>query len=371
MDTVDCVVVGAGVIGLAVARALSLRGLETVILESERQIGTATSSRNSEIIHAGIYYPQGSLKARACVEGRQALYAYCDARGIAHRRCGKMIVATHEGEIAELESLMAAAIANGVNDLIWLDSPQALKLEPALNCVAALLSPSTGILDTHAYMLSLQGEAEAHGAVLALGARFCGARRGPEGWAVSIEGEESPVLAARHIVNAAGLGAQAAAAAIEGMPAPHVPRRHLAKGVYFAYAGPTPFQRLIYPAPEPGGLGTHLTLDMGGQARFGPDVEWVEAIDYDVDPSRVAKFAQAASRFWPGLDPARLAPAYAGVRPKISGPGEPNADFLISGPAEHGLEGVVNLFGIESPGITASMTLASIVADKLLTAEHR
>jgi len=365
LERIDCLVIGAGAVGLAVARALAMAGRETVILEAERAIGTGVSSRSSEVIHAGIYYPAGSLKARTCVEGRGRLYRFCAAHGVEHRRCGKLIVATTPAQLGDLEAVKAAAERNGVADLAWLGGDEARRLEPALACVAALHSPSTGILDTHGYMLALLGDAQARGVSLALGTRFAGAGRVADGWAVRIGGDPAPVLTARWIINAAGLGAQDAASRIEGLPAAYVPAGHLAKGVYFTYAGRTPFRRLIYPVPEPGGLGTHLTLDLAGAARFGPDVEWVDRLDFGVDPAKAAAFATSVRGFWPGVDADLLQPGYAGIRPKISGPGAPNADFVVSGPADHGLAGVVNLFGIESPGITASLALAEIVAAKV------
>jgi L-2-hydroxyglutarate oxidase LhgO len=362
MDVVDCVVVGAGVVGLAVARALARDGRETLIVEKEGLFGSETSARNSEVIHAGIYYPQGSLKARFCVAGRDLLYDYCQSRHIAHRRCGKLIVATAPAQVADLQRIKAAAEANGVHDLAWLDGEEARRLEPELRCVAALSSPSTGIIDSHAYMLSLLGEAEADGAMIAYRTRVTALRPGPEGVALTFAGEDAPSLAARLVVNAAGLYAPDLARAVAGTPPDLWPRAHYAKGSYFTLSGAAPFSRLIYPAPEPGGLGVHITLDLGGQARFGPDVEWVDALDYDVDPRRADGFYEAVRAYWPGLEDGRLAPAYAGIRPKLSGPGEPAADFRVSGPAEHGVAGLINLFGIESPGLTASLAIADHVA---------
>ena len=357
MDHIDSVVIGAGVIGLAVARALALAGHETLIVEKEDLIGSGTSSRNSEVIHAGIYYPAGSLKARLCVEGRDQLYAYCQSRHIPHRRCGKLIVAPELDRVPELQKIKAAAEANGVTDLVWLSGEEAMALEPALRCAAALLSPSTGIIDSHAYMLSLLGEAEANGAVLAYRTQVTALNCTPDGVALSFSGEAAPSLMARRVVNAAGLDAPIIARAC-GLNGEHAPRPYYAKGSYFALAGRSPFDRLIYPTPEPGGLGVHITLDLGGQARFGPDVEWVESPNYDVDPRRSERFYAAVRAYWPGLRDGQLAPAYAGVRPKISGPGEPAADFRICGPAQHGAPGLVNLLGIESPGLTASLAIA-------------
>jgi L-2-hydroxyglutarate oxidase LhgO len=358
VDVIDCVVVGAGVIGLAVARALALDGREVLIVEKEARIGSETSSRNSEVIHAGLYYPQGSLKARLCVAGRAQLYDYCRSRKVEHRRCGKLIVATSPAQTTELEAIARAAARNGVDDLRWLEAAEARALEPELACTAALLSPSTGILDSHGYMLSLQGEAEANGAALALRTRVTGISPGLDGLAIVLGDEPAPQLKARLVVNAAGLHASALAAAVEGLAPEFVPRTRYAKGSYFLLSGRSPFSRLIYPVPEPGGLGVHLTLDLAGQARFGPDVEWVEAPDYRVDPGRAERFHEAVRRYWPDLQDGRLAPGYAGVRPKLSGPGEPAADFRIDGPAVHGVRGLINLFGIESPGLTASLALA-------------
>ena len=362
MDEVDCLVIGAGVIGLAVARALALQGREVLVVETGDRIGAETSSRNSEVIHAGIYYRPGSLKARLCVAGRERLYDYCRTRGVGHRRCGKLIVAASPAQVAELEGIAATAAMNGVDDLVLIGGDEARRLEPELRCAAALLSPSTGILDSHGYMLALQGEAEAHGAVLAFGARVTAIRRGAHGLEVGFDGEAAPQLKARLVVNAAGLQAPALAAAVEGLAPAFRPRAWFAKGTYFTLAGRAPFGRLIYPVPEPGGLGVHLTLDLAGQARFGPDVEWVEAPDYTVDPARAERFYGSVRTYWPGLADGQLAPGYAGVRPKLSGPGEPAADFRIDGPAEHGIEGLINLFGIESPGLTASLALADEVA---------
>lgn len=364
MDEIDAVVVGAGVVGLACARALALAGLEVLILEAEAAIGSGVSSRNSEVVHAGLYHAPGSLKARLCVAGRARLYAYCAERGIAHRRCGKLVVATAPGDERQLDTIAARARANGVHDLQRLTGTEARALEPALACSAALLSPSSGIVDSHALMTSLLGDAENAGAVLALRTPFAAARRDGARWIVATGGAAPFELAATHLVNAAGLSAQAVAGAIAGFPAPAVPRRWLAKGHYFALAGRAPFSRLIYPTPVDGGLGVHLTLDLAGQARFGPDVEWLDAdaaIDYAVDPARRAAFEADVRRYWPALPEGALQPAYTGVRPKLAGPGAPAADFVIAGPAEHGVAGVVQLFGIESPGLTAALAIADEV----------
>ena len=358
----DAIVIGAGVIGLAVARALALRGESVLVVERAGQFGSETSSRSSEVIHAGIYYAPGSLKARLCVEGREQLYAFCAAHGVPHRRCGKLIVAADPAQAEQLESLRANASECGVEDLQLLEIDEAHRLEPELACAAALLSPETGIIDSHAYMLALLGVAEAHGATLVCNTEVTGIRSTRGGWSIAIAGSDEPVASARMIVNAAGLGAETVARQIEDFPGQHVPRLRFAKGSYFSYAGRAPFSHLVYPLPEPGGLGTHLTLDMAGRARFGPDVEWIDSIDYAVDPTRRDRVASAVRRYWPGVDPERLNADYAGIRPKLSGPGEPAADFLISGPREHGRPGIVNLFGVESPGITASLAIADEVA---------
>jgi len=364
MDKVDVVVIGAGVVGLAAARALALAGLETLVIEAEAAIGTGVSSRNSEVIHAGLYYPPGSLKARRCVEGRQRLYAYCEERGVAHRRCGKLVVATHANELPQLDALLARAAACGVHDLQRLSAAEALALEPALQCAGAVFSPSTGIVDSHGLMTALLGDAENAGALLALRSPFLHAARDGSFWRVATGGDEAFELGARWIVNAGGLSAQAIAHHIAGFPAAAVPRRHLAKGHYFSLSARSPFTHLIYPTPVDGGLGVHLTLDLGGQARFGPDVEWLDGdvpIDYAVDTTRQAAFETDIRRYWPALPAGALQPAYSGVRPKLSGPGAPAADFVVAGPAEHGVPGIVQLFGIESPGLTSALALADDV----------
>lgn len=365
VERVDAIVIGAGVVGLAVARALALSGSPPLILEGEEHFGSWTSSRNSEVIHAGIYYPQGSLKAQLCVEGKQQLYAFCEARGVPYRRTGKLIFAHDVTQLGELDAIARHAAQAGVTDLVALDVAGVKAIEPALNCAGALLSPSTGIIDSHAYMLALLGEAEANGAMLVTGSQIERVTKQDGIWYVWMTGMDEAVVAAPLLVNACGLAAQELAGSIDELEPRFVPPAHYARGVYFTYSGKVPFSHLIYPVPEQGGLGTHLTLDMAGQARFGPDVEWIDGVDYTVDPARHAKFADAAKRIWPNLDPDRLQPGYAGVRPKLSGPGEPAADFVISGPAEHGCEGLVNLFGIESPGLTASMAIAHKVVEAL------
>ena len=364
MDEIDCAVIGGGVVGLAVARALALAGREVLVLESEGAIGTGTSSRNSEVIHAGIYYPQGSLKARLCVEGKQMLYAYAAERGVPHQRCGKLIVATSPEQAAQLEAIQKKAAANGVDDLVLLTAQQAVAMEPQLHCVAALHSPSTGIVDSHALMLSLLGDLENAGGMLALKSPITRAECGVG--AIVLTAEDGTVLRCRSVVNAAGLGAPALARRFEGLPASSVPKEYFAKGNYFTLSGRAPFSRLVYPVPEPGGLGVHLTIDLGGQAKFGPDVQWVASPDdLVVDPLRGEGFYAEVRKYWPALPDGALIPGYAGMRPKISGPGEPAADFMIDGPASHGVQGLVNLFGIESPGLTSSLAIGRHVASML------
>jgi L-2-hydroxyglutarate oxidase LhgO len=358
MRDADAIVVGAGVIGLAVARGLARAGHETLILEAADAFGTQTSSRNSEVIHAGIYYPRGSLKARLCVKGRDQLYEYCANHDVPHRRCGKLIVATSETQLPSLDSIRSAAAANGV-ELELLSATQACAMEPALNCVGALHSPLTGIIDSHMYMLTLLGEAERFGATLVCDTRVTGARIHERG--VDITTSSDAQISAPLLINCAGLQAPELAARIEGFPAAHVPRAFYAKGTYFTLAGRSPFSRLVYPVPEPGGLGVHLTLDLAGRARFGPDVQWVDGCDYTLDPARAQSFYGAVRKYWPQLRDGALDPGYVGMRPKISGPGEGNADFRIDGAALHGVESVINLFGIESPGLTASLAIADEV----------
>ena len=360
VERVEAVVLGAGVVGLAVARALAMSGREVLVLEAAEAIGTVTSSRNSEVVHAGIYYPAGSLKARLCVAGRQALYQYCGGHGVPFHKLGKLIVATDPAETAALEQIGAQAAANGVA-LTSLSVTEVAALEPALHVAAALHSSETGIVDSHALMLAYQGEAEAAGAMLAFHAPLLGGELLDQGVRLEVGGEATMALECHILVNAAGLHAPALARSIRGIPSQSIPRGYFCKGSYYGLAGRAPFRRLIYPVPEPGGLGVHLTLDLGGQARFGPDVEWVEHEDYDVEPGRAAGFYAAIRRYWPALPDGALVPGYAGIRPKISGPGEPAADFAILGPAAHGVPGLVNLFGIESPGLTASLAIGEAV----------
>jgi len=371
MDSIDCVVVGAGAVGLAVARALAAQGREVVVLERENAIGTGVSSRNSEVIHAGLYYTPGSLKARLCVRGKQLLYGFCESHGVQHRRCGKLVVATSEAQLAALQQLAVRAEANGV-PVDMLTATEARQREPALQCLAALSSPTTGIVDSHGLMLALQGDFEAAGGAVALASRLVSARRVGSEWLLNVQtgdGETFELLT-HSWVNAAGLHACAVAQSVQGLPPEHCPMPHFAKGSYYALSGRAPFTHLIYPAPQDAWLGVHLTLDLGGQARFGPDHEWLDvedprAIDYRVDPRRADGFYAEVRRYWPGLTDGALQPAYSGVRPKIHGPGEPAPDFRIDGPTQHGLPDFVNLLGIESPGLTSALAIGEHVAGLL------
>jgi L-2-hydroxyglutarate oxidase LhgO len=361
VEEVDCVVAGAGVVGLAVARALALSGREVIILEKAEGIGTETSSRNSEVIHAGIYYSANSLMARFCVAGRRKLYAYCAERGVPHANCGKLIVATSGQEDAMLAGIKQRAETNGVEGMRVLTGSEATALEPNLVCTSALLSPATGIIDSHAFMVTLQGDAENAGAVPVFFSPVLGGRVAGRGVEIDVGGADPMTLRCRLLVNSAGLHAPHLAGQVNGMPAERVPMAYYAKGNYFTLAGRSPFSRLIYPVPVPGGLGVHLTIDLGGQARFGPDVEWMDAIDYTVDPSRSDGFYVAVRKYWPGLKDGALQPGYAGIRPKIVPKGAPGQDFVVQGPQTHGVPGLINLFGIESPGLTASLAIAEHV----------
>jgi L-2-hydroxyglutarate oxidase LhgO len=361
---VDCVVIGAGVVGLAVARALALAGRDVIVLEACNAIGTQTSSRNSEVVHAGIYYAAGSLKAELCVQGRALLYGYCEERSLPHKRCGKLIVATQDAQVPELDAIRLRAAANGVHDLVLLDAAQARALEPDLHCVAALYSPSTGLVDSHAFMLSLLGDIENAGGVLAVDSAVTNASIAQG--AIELVAIDGTRLLAKTVVNAAGVTAPLLAAQFQGLNQSHVPTAYYAKGNYFSLSGRSPFSHLIYPVPEAAGLGVHLTLDLGGQARFGPDVEWDDSPDdLVVEPTRGEVFYAEVRKYWPALADGTLLPAYAGIRPKISGPGQAAADFCIQGEATHGVAGLVNLFGIESPGLTSALAIAERVSRML------
>ena len=359
-EQVDCVVIGAGVVGLAVARQLAEAGREVLILEQQSAIGTGVSSRNSEVIHAGLYYPPASLKARLCVTGRELLYCYLVERGLAHRRCGKLVVAADARQAAELQSIRRNAEASGVGDLEILSQQQAQNREPELHCKAALWSPSSGIVDSHALMLSLLGDAERAGAVLAVQSKVIAGKLANRHISLTVGEDGGTELVAATVVNAAGLFAQQVAHAIGTDPA-LIPEQQLAKGNYFSLSGKCPFSHLIYPVPEVGGLGVHLTLDLAGQAKFGPDVEWTDHLDYSVDETRSASFAERIKGYWPGIDVSRLNPAYAGIRPKLKTQNGAAADFRIDGPGHHGVAGMVHLFGIESPGLTACLAIAAEV----------
>jgi L-2-hydroxyglutarate oxidase LhgO len=365
MDRVDCIVIGAGVIGLATARALASQGHEVIVLEAENEIGTHTSSRNSEVIHAGIYYPTGSLKANLCLSGKQMLYAYCRERMISHKQIGKLIVATSADEIETLHQYRTRAIDNGLHDLAWLDVNEVARLEPEVNCVGALLSPSTGIIDTHEFMLSLQGDTEAAGGAIICRSRVSEIMATEDGFILQVAGDEEYTVATRLLVNAAGLWAPTIAASIKALDQNLVPKHYFAKGHYYTLAGKAPFSRLVYPVAGKAGLGIHLTLDLAGQARFGPDVQWVDEINYSFDGARKTEYAAAIKRYYPDIDETRLVEGYTGIRPKLCGPGDQPVDFLIQGPGQHKIRGLVNLYGIESPGLTSSLALADHVAATL------
>ena len=368
-DQLDCVIVGAGVVGLAIGRSLALAGREVVVLEAESEIGMHTSSRNSEVIHAGLYYATDTLKARLCVSGKAMLYDYCEARHVPVNRIGKLIVASGDAEIARLHAIKEQGAKNGVTDLQLLSAREARELEPAVACDAAMLSPSTGIIDSHALMLSLQGEIEAHGGYVVPNSRVTKVRPMSDGFELAVDGSADPVTC-KTLVNSAGLFAGDLADAIEGFPVDARPPVRYAIGHYYAYQGKSPFNHLVYPVPVDGGLGIHATNDMGGSARFGPDVEWVDRIDYDFDDTRKERFAEAIRRYFPTLDESRLASAYTGIRPKLSGPGEAAHDFVIQGAEAHGVPGLVNLFGIESPGLTAALAIGDHVAE-MVTLQER
>lgn len=365
-EKIECLVVGGGVIGIAIARRLALAGLEVLVLESEDSIATHTSSRNSEVIHAGIYYPTNSLKARSCVNGRELLYEYCEKKHIPHKRTGKIIVAVDPAQTEKLEDYKRQANANGVDDMQFLSAEDVAKLEPQVECVAGLLSPSTGIVDSHSFILALQGDLEDAKGSVVFRSKVQKLRLRPGANLVEIEQDGSYAVECKYLVNAAGLWAQDVANAMTGFPAECVPTLHLAKAHYFAYQGKSPFQRLVYPVAGGGGLGIHATIDLAGQTRFGPDVTWVDEINYDFDASRKADFETAIRRYYPGLESDRLVSAYTGIRPKLVGPGEAAADFVIQAADQHGVDGLVNLFGIESPGLTASLAIADYVHEKLL-----
>ncbi|MBL6931053.1 MAG: NAD(P)/FAD-dependent oxidoreductase [Rhodospirillales bacterium] len=365
-ERVDCAVIGAGVVGLAIARKLAIQGREVIVLEREDAIGTITSARNSEVIHAGLYYPEGSLKARLCVAGRALLYDYLQERAINHQRCGKLIVATTEEESEALEDILEKARINGVDDMTRINAADARAMEPELTCHGALFSPSTGIFDSHSYMLNLQGDAENHGASFAFLSTVAGGQIKDGAVSLDVSGADGTMtLDCSTVINAAGLGAQKIASSIDGFPLQKVPPLHYAKGNYFTLNGKAPFKHLIYPLPGKASLGTHYTRDLGGQGRFGPDVQWIDDIDYNVDPDRAESFYAAIRRYWPGLADGTLNPAYSGIRPKIQAPGEPTADFIIQDTGVHGVRGLINLFGIESPGLTSSLAIADEVASRL------
>jgi L-2-hydroxyglutarate oxidase LhgO len=359
-------VVGAGVVGLAVARAAALAGHEVIVAEQTKGIGNGVSSRNSEVIHGGMYYPSGSLRAHHCPRGRRMLYEFCASHGVPHRKCGKLIVATEDAEVGKMEAILKQGHANGVENFELIDGAAARAMEPALNCVAALRSPETGIIDSHQFMTALRGDLEDRGGMIAFDTRIERMILTQAGWLVRFSGSEAGELAVDAVINAAGLGAQPLARLTEGYPQERVPRLVMARGNYFGYAGRPVFSRLIYPAPRiDGGLGTHVTLDLAGRMRFGPDVEWIDTEDYNVNPARAQSFYASIRRYWPGLPDNSLQPDYAGIRPKLTGPGEPAADFMIEAPAQHGVPRLVHLFGIESPGLTSALSLAEVVVGSL------
>lgn len=362
----DAVVVGAGCVGLATGFALARRGLSVAVLEREAAIGQGVSSRNSEVIHGGLYYPTGSLKARLCVEGRRMLYAFCDAHHVDYDRCGKLVVATTPDEVGRLEAILEQARINDVEGMEEFTAAQAIALEPQLACHGALWSPQSGVLDSHGYMLALEGEIGAHGGAVVTGTPFEAATPlEGGGFSVHAGGEEPATLTCRYLVTAPGLFAQDVAQTIEGFPKTEIPKGFYGKGIYFRLAGKAPFSRLVYPPPIHGALGTHYRRDLGGQAVFGPNLFWVDELDYSVDPSARGAFAAYIRKFWPAVPEEHLSPDYAGIRPKLHGPDDPQPEFRIDGEAEHGLPGLVALFGIESPGLTSSLALGEEIAGRL------
>jgi L-2-hydroxyglutarate oxidase LhgO len=365
LEKVDVAVIGAGVVGLAVARALALAGREVVVLEQEKLIGSHTSARNSEVIHAGIYYPKGSLKAKLCVEGKQLLYDYCKARNVSHDNIGKIIVATRDEEVEQLAKIREHASQNGVNDLRPMSAEEVHELEPHVTAVAGLWSPSTGIIDSHSYMSALKADGEARGMNVVLASEVVAGRVRDDGIELSTGGSDPMRVLCKSVVNSAGLWAPLVAQKIEGIPKSTIPGAHFAKGHYFTMAGKSPFKHLVYPVPVPGGLGTHVTLDLAGQVRFGPDVSWLDGVDYSFDTSRADSFYTSIRTYYPALEDGALVPGYTGIRPKLAPAGAPNADFVVQGPREHGVAGLVNLYGIESPGLTASLAIGNIVAGLL------
>lgn len=364
-EQVDCVVIGAGVVGLAIARELALEGREVIVLEAADAIGTHTSSRNSEVIHAGLYYPKGSLKARFCVNGKGMIYRYCAEHGVPHSNIGKIVVAVTEDEIATLKGYVDKSVANGVHDLRWLTREELRELEPAVECVAGFLSPSTGIVDSHALMLSYQGDAENNGASIVFKSPVDSGKASADGVVLNVGGNEPMAIACKSVVNSAGLFAQNVAHGIAGLPVSSIPPQYFAKAHYYTLAGKPPFKRLVYPVASNAHLGVHVTVDMAGQIRFGPDVSWVDGVDYTFDDAREPLFYEAIRKYYPGLRDGQLQPGYTGIRPKVSGPKEPAADFIIQGPRDHGVAGLVNLYGIESPGLTASLAIAEHVKQLL------
>ena len=378
----DAIVVGAGAVGLASGYALAQRGLSVIVLESGPRIGEGVSARNSEVIHAGLHYPTNSLKARVCVEGRRRLYAFLDAHGVAYKRCGKLVVATREAEVPAVQKLFEQGVINGVENLRMIDAAEAHVLEPLVHCVAAMHSAESGVFDSYGYLLALRGEIENRSGFVVCDSPFVGATPlaanaadrsvtlGAGGWQVRTGGAAAATLHCKYLVTAAGLAAQEVAALIEGFPLSDIPKRHLGKGVYFRYTGKAPFERLVYPPPIPGALGTHYRKNLGGQVVLGPDLEFVDTLDYSVDPTRAQSFYDNVRRYWPSLPDGSLTPDYAGIRPKIHGPGEKQPDFRVDGPASHGLAGLVTLFGIESPGLTSSLALGEEVATRLLRDER-